>query len=353
LSGGGTNLYRIHGLIVESEIPLQAQRVDGTGDGRGRGVNSESKQATDPVPDYRVVNGELRDSPHSPPPGRILGELREDGFGYWSAETRRDPARWTLRYTGICDVTLDRERKTITVHRSPEADPGLIPVFLEGSVLAHALTAEGRLVLHSSAVEVGGVALAIIGSPGAGKSTLAALLCAAGARMVADDALRVDATDSGSVVCFPGSLGLRLRPAAASLGGRIAGAAVGETADGRIAVAPARSAGAPLRLEAVLVPELSREATSLDVRRLSAMEGLQELLSYPRLTMWRASEPIGRLFELTAEVSQRLPVYRARVPWGPRLGLAEGLLRGVGLGAPSERAGEDRGALSAGDRGGT
>ena len=333
---------------MESEIPLQARRVNGAGDRRGG--NPESKKATHPVPDYRVVEGEPRDCPHSPPQGRILGELRDDGFGYWAAETRHDPARWTLRYTGICDVTLDRERKTITVHRSPQADPGLMPVFLEGSVLAHALTAEGRLVLHASAVEVEGVALAIVGSPGAGKSTLAALLCAAGARLVADDALRVDATDSGTV-CFPGSLGLRLRPAAASLGGRIEAAAVGETADGRVAVVPARSAAAPLRLGAVLVPELSREASTLDVRRLGAMEGLQELLSYPRLTMWRASEPIGRLFELTAEVAQGLPLYRARVPWGPRAGLAEDLLASVGLGAASERQGGDRGAVSACDRG--
>ena len=86
-------------------------------------------------------------------------------FGYWAAETRRDPARWTLRYADICDVVRSiAQQKTITVHRSSEADPGLIPVFVEGSVLAHALTAEGLLVLHASAVEVDGRALAIVGA---------------------------------------------------------------------------------------------------------------------------------------------------------------------------------------------
>ncbi len=130
---------------------------------------------------------------------------------------------------------------------------------------------------------------------------------------------------------------------------------MGETADGRTAVLPARPADAPLRLGAVLVPEPSREARRLEVRRLGAMEGLQELLRHPRLTMWRASEPIGRLFELTAEIAQGLPVYRARVPWGPPFppGLAEELLASVGLGAASERAGADRAAVSARDRRGT
>jgi hypothetical protein len=333
------HLYRIHGLLVESEIPLQARRVDRDGDGGG--AYPEPENEAEPVPDYRVVEGEPRDCPHSPPRGRILAELRDDAFGYWAAESRRDPApRWTLRYAGICDVTLDCERKTITVHRAPEVDPGLIPVFLGGSVLAHALTAQGLLVLHGSAVEIGGRALAIVGPSGAGKSTLAALLCAAGARLVADDALRVDATDSGAV-CFPGTTGLRLRPAAASLGDGIEGAAVSETADGRTAVLPARPADTPLMLGAVLVPEPSREASKLEVRRLGAMEGLQELLRHPRLTMWRASEPIGQLFERTGEIAEAVPLYRGSVPWGPPFpsGLAEELLEGVGLGATSGREG--------------
>ena len=173
-------------------------------------------------------------------------------------------------------------------------------------MLAHALAAEGLLVLHASAVEVGDRALAIVGPSGAGKSTLAALLCAAGARLVADDALRVDATDSGAV-CFPGSRGLRLRPAprASEAGSRER--RWGTTADGRTAVLPARPADAPLELHAVLVPEPSREASRLQMRRLGAMEGLQELLRHPRLTMWRASEPIARLFELTAEIADGAP----------------------------------------------
>ncbi len=44
LSGGPPNLYRIHGLLVESEIPLHAQRVNGDGDGRE--ANPESGSAT-------------------------------------------------------------------------------------------------------------------------------------------------------------------------------------------------------------------------------------------------------------------------------------------------------------------
>jgi hypothetical protein len=311
-----------------------AQAVSPVGDDRDLGHRSSSAK----VPDYRLVAGPPRDCPYSPPAGRILAELRDDGFGYWVAEDQRDRRLWTLRYAGICEVGLDRGRRQIAVHPAPEAEPELIPVFLEGGVLAHVLTAEGLLALHASAVQVGDRALAIAGPSGAGKSTLAALLCAAGARLVADDALRVDATDSGAV-CFPGSRRLRLRSSAASLGDMIEGAALGATADGRTAVLPVRRADAPVDLHAVLIPDPIRETNRLQMRRLGGMEALQELLRHPRLTMWRSSDPIARLFAMTAEIAAKLPVYRATVPWGPPFPsrLAERLLAGVGLDIEHER----------------
>jgi hypothetical protein len=347
LSAVPPNLYRIHGLVVESEIPLQAGRVDGA----GRRTDSESRGAPDPDPDYRILVGEPRDCPDSPPPGRIIAEFHDETDASWATEAWRDPHRRTIRYVGICEVRLDRGQGKIIIHPASGADPGLIPLVLEGSVLAHALAAHNLLVLHASAVAVQGGALAIVAPSGGGKSTLAALLCSAGARLVADDALRVDATSSGAI-CFPGSCSLRLRPAAASLGREIEGAVVGETGDGRAQVRPAYAADGPLKLRAALLPEPSRAAKRLEIRRLGAMEGLHELLRHPRLAAWRAPEPIARLFERTADVAAALPIYRARVPWGPpfRPGLAEELLASVGLGAVSGRTDTDTVAVSTGER---
>jgi hypothetical protein len=346
VSGGPANLYRIHGLLVESEIPLRGCRIDEAAHGRRVDPGPDG---AGPVADYRVLAGEPRDCPRSPPPGRILAELRDDGV--WTTEDPRDPGRRILRYAGFCDVTLDSTRRTIIVHRASGADPEVLPIFLEGSILAHALAADGLLTLHASAVEVEGQALAIVGGSGAGKSTLAALLCGAGARLVADDALRVDPTGSGAT-CFPGSRGLRLRPAAASLGSGIEGALMEETVDGRTRVLPPWRGDGPLELRAVLVPELSREAKRLRMRRLGALDALQELLRYPRLAAWRAPEPIRRLFELTAEVSKAVTVYRGSVPWGPPFppGLADELLAAVGLGPTAHRKSTGTGPVSAGDQ---
>ena len=71
------------------------------------------------------------------------------------------------------------------------------------------------------------------------------------------------------------------------------------------------------------------------MRRLGAMQGLQELLRYPRLIMWRVHEPIAQLFDLTAGVATELPVYRATLPWGPPFQprLADRLLTELEFGA--------------------
>ena len=124
-------------------------------------------------------------------PARVLAEVRN--IGVWATEVPGDSGRRWLRYAEICDVTLDLRARTIVVHRALGADPALLPIFLEGSILAHTLAAEGLLSLHASAVEVEGSALAIVGHSGGGKSTLAALLCAAGGRLVTDDALDSEA----------------------------------------------------------------------------------------------------------------------------------------------------------------
>ena len=328
-----TQLYRIHGLLVKSEVPIDGVRVDAT----RRPLLSNPFRAHRDHLDYRVVLGHARDVPQGPPAGTLLAE--HAGIGFWASQSPGEPSRWTLRYSEICEVTLDRPRRTITVHPSPGAEMGMIPIFLNGPIFAHVLAMNDQLALHASAVEVDGRALAILGSSGSGKSTLAAVLCARGARLVSDDTLRVEVSQ-GRVICFPGSLAIRLRPGVAELANELADAEVQTTADGRTAVFPSQVAQGPVRLEAAIVPSIRRHHRRLEVQARNPMDGFVDLLRYPRLTGWRRGEPIGRLFELTTEVSELLGVYRASVPWGPPFveGLADDLLSVAGMALPGDSA---------------
>jgi hypothetical protein len=298
--------YAIHGLIVESDIALDARPHD-VAQSAGSHESIETTR-------FRIVEGEPRVVPFEPPAGHLLGELRQDDFAFWACEETGDAGVWTLRYAGLCDAVLDREARRIAIHASPEASREAVAVIVTGGVLAHAVASERRLLLHASAVELDGRVLAIGGASGAGKSTLAAAACAAGASLVADDALRCDSRD-GQVICFGGASTLRLRPGAADVAGDIQGAEVRQTVDQRTAVSPRLADRGPLPLTALLVPELSRDAVELEFEKLEAMAALTEMIRFPRLIGWRDPRLIQQTFELSVPVARAVPCFRAVVPW--------------------------------------
>ena len=116
---------------------------------------------------------------------------------------------------------LVRGGQEILVDPAPRTGDSLLRLYLLGPVLAVALHQRGWLILHASAVDLGGRVAAFLGGSGWGKSTLAAALQQRGHPLVADDfiAVPLDETTSGQPHVFPGFPQLKLWPeAAASLG---------------------------------------------------------------------------------------------------------------------------------------
>ena len=106
----------------------------------------------------------------------------------------------------------------IVVNPVPGVDERVLRPFILGPVLAALLEQRGRLVLHASAVNVAGGAVAFLGESGRGKSTIAAALHARGYGTVADDVVAVG-LDSDHPMVFPGFPRLKLWPESiASLG---------------------------------------------------------------------------------------------------------------------------------------
>ena len=80
----------------------------------------------------------------------------------------------------------------IEVDPNEGAADSLIALPLLGAVLATLLHRRGLIVFHASAVAVHGVAVALLGDKGAGKSTTAGALIAAGHSLIADDIVALD-----------------------------------------------------------------------------------------------------------------------------------------------------------------
>src|SRR5207245_2121597 len=101
---------------------------------------------------------------------------------------------------GAFQITAGRE---IIVEPASGVEARVLRLFLLGPALALLLVQRGLLVLHASAVEVAGRAIAFLGESGQGKSTTAAAFHACGHPVVADDVVAVQIEDGGPLI-YPG-----------------------------------------------------------------------------------------------------------------------------------------------------
>jgi hypothetical protein len=289
-----THTYRLHGLLVCTEVAIDASVV------------------SEGTPDVQIRWGARRPIQDAPPAGRQLAVIEHPARSWMTVS---EGGAYTIRTSDLCDFELDPELREVTVHLRPDAREELASVLL-GGMLASLLVLRGHCVLHASAVQTEHGVVAFVGDSGAGKTTVAALCCAAGARLVSDDALRVEREDNAGW-CFAGSLELRLRAQAAPLAGALGAAAQRSTVDQRIAVAPTPAGQGRLALAAIVAPLPDHGGSRIELRRQHGIEAVMELVRHPRTVGWIGTGAVQRDFEVLAGLAAVVPVYRARLPWGP------------------------------------
>jgi hypothetical protein len=165
-----------------------------------------------------------------------------------------------------------------------------------------------------------------------GKSSLAALLCAHGARLITDDLLRLQA-DGDGWRCYPGAGQLRLRPdAAARLAGGFPAARLTPTADDRVAVEIEDALDMP-RLAAIVIPHPSHHCLTLRLERLPPARALLSLMAFPRIAEAPQRNRCQHRLDFLGRIAASVPLYEAEIPWGmpDPSALAALLAEGVGV----------------------
>jgi len=147
---------------------------------------------------------------------RPQAPLREASFHEWVFQdgtpwTRfyRVEAGYLLRFPGLADFHVSLDGARVRCWPVAEVSDATIQHLYLNQALPLALSKQGKLVLHGSAVEIGDVAVAFIGESGKGKSTLAASFAACGFRFLTDDGLVVEPSDEGYQV-MPSHPSIRL-----------------------------------------------------------------------------------------------------------------------------------------------
>src|SRR5699024_9204396 len=185
------------------------------------------------------------------------------------------------------------------------------------------------------AVQVGEQALAFVGSSGMGKSTMATLLCASGARLITDDALRLDLVSSPPR-CHLGGTALRLRKAAGDLSALFSAAPAQRlTGDGRdaLTMTPAEADLMPLAGIVIPMPQHGSDLPRPVVTRLDPKQAVLALLQFPRIVSWEDAAVLDRQLQEIGRIVEDVPVHAAALPWGPPFSptLAEDLLEALQL----------------------
>lgn len=254
----------------------------------------------------------------------LIARLGSDGEGY---EVRRSNGLLLARFLdGAVLLAVDIERGKLRASGDPEALAYVIP----NAGLALYLIARGSSVLHASAVEWRGRAHAVLGGTQAGKTTVAALLCGAGAALVTDDTLRVHVENS-SVTCWGGTRSLRLRPSSSEVARCLPEAPSAPSGDGRVVLRVPCAKLAQWTLDSLWFPRADAAVKRPELVALPRSTALERLLEATRLRGLSEPTLLAQQFRVLAELARSLPAFEARLPWGPpfECGWGEVLLRSL------------------------
>jgi hypothetical protein len=313
-----TETFECSGLTISSQIPLSAPKSTIRGS-----------------IDVTVRLGVEVDPPFQRPSSDLVAELVREEYLCYSFCRVKDG--FICRIPWVADFAISQDLRTVVCHPVVGGRAGVIPVIIPGTITAFLLSMSGQCVLHGSAVEMNGRSIAFVGVSGQGKSTMAAVFCAAGAKLVADDVLplRFEGGDGNAadIFCLRSAHEIRLREKAAVLADNFGHSEVRLTEDERHAVSPKLSENMLLPLEGIILPRPNRENSRTSVRQLGEGEASLALARCERIEGWRDSSHLRQQFEDLGRVVSSVPVFEVSIPWGPPFSedLASDVLEACGL----------------------
>lgn len=284
----GENLhrYRLCGLSIESEIPLPeiaSAALDGPAD--------------------LIVRIGSAEAPADAPPGlSVAGESA------------------LLVIESVGRFRMDAGR-LMTVEPDPHGSERNVRLYLLGSAFAAILHQRRLLPIHANSIVINGRAVAFMGHPGAGKSTMAAWFHDRGFPILADDVCVVTFGSDGAPLAWPGIPRLRLWREALERSGRSAGDYEMSFDDmDKYNVPTSAAEGGPVPLDHLYLLEKAGPDEAAEPRALGGSAAVEALVANTYrgayLPMMGLTGP--HLFAC-ARLAAAVPVFRAPRRWGLEL----------------------------------
>ena len=201
-----------------------------------------------------------------------------------------------------------RSGREVIVRPLSKADERTLRFYILGPVIATVLHQRGYLVLHASAVQTNGGAIAFLGSAGCGKSTLAAALHDRGYSIISDDVVAVDLEGINATVP-PGFPQLKLWPESILALGRLPEQMpkLRSSIEKRAFRVVQSFTTDPLQLKHIYA---LRESTTARVHSLGSQAAFIELVRHSYMAkVLEATNSISLHFHQCARLVKSVPVY--------------------------------------------
>lgn len=141
-------------------------------------------------------------------PNQITNNINLE-FGF-NVKTNKEEIYLSLNDVNIFKISHGSE---IVINPKTNLDYSYLKIIILGSAMSYLLHQRGDLILHSSAVNINGSAVAFLGGNGMGKSTTSFLLYNKGYPLITDDLLSIDMDkENGLPWVNPGSKRIKLLP---------------------------------------------------------------------------------------------------------------------------------------------
>lgn len=189
--------YRMYGLDISSDIRLPAVR--------GTGASPLGEWT------FRRVHRAEPDVANAGAP--IYEQACPEGC-HVDVRLYRVKGAWYVWNRLVGTFHIEPESRQVTVYAQPDVDERYLALGLTGQVSSLILHHLRIPVLHASAVVTQRGAIAFLGNPWQGKSTMAACFVTRGARLLTDDALPLRIA-GGRVEGMPGPVVMKMWPAGA------------------------------------------------------------------------------------------------------------------------------------------
>ncbi|UCI07730.1 serine kinase [Mesorhizobium sp. B1-1-8] len=308
-SGRIRRFYKAYGLTISSEVALP-----------------ELEPTPPSAPDIVIAVGPV-DFPKAASEG--------------ATAFRFAPTRQYLSWQAVGTFRIS-DASRIDVDPAPGVDDPLLAFPLLGPVMALALHQRGLLILHASAIAVGGKGAIFMGDKGAGKSTTAGAMIRAGHLLLSDDVVALDLSNPAGPMILPAFPQLKLA-ADAACAIRIGQAEVRPQAHPQIDKAQHRLrdgfSAEPVPATRIYVLERGGRAA---ISQLPAAAALPAIIKFSYVTRFGREALVGESASIhlrqCAQLAGRIGVCRLEVPAGlSRLDEAVALIEndlaaGVGAG---------------------